>query len=259
MHLTRVIPCLLLNNQGALVKTIRFKNPSYVGDPINAVKIYNEKEVDELIVLDIYATIEKRRPPFKIISEIANECFMPLAYGGGVKNMDDLKELFALGVEKVSLNAAAVENPSFVTEAAKTFGSQSIIVSIDVKKNFEGKYEVYAYSGVRAMKINPVDFAKKMEDAGAGELLITSIDKEGTWEGFDIELLHSISSSVNIPVIANGGAGKVEHLEEAVKKGGASALALGSMVVYQKKGMGVLINFPDKRHIEKIFSDDYIS
>lgn len=248
----RAIPCLLLMNKG-LVKTVKFKNPGYVGDPINAVKIYNEKEVDELIFLDITASQENRKPNFKAIYEIATECFMPLCYGGGISTIEDMKQLFALGVEKVSINTGAIENPALISGGAKLFGNQSIIVSIDVKKDFWGNYRVYYKRRTRSIKKTLVEFAKEMEQHGAGELLVTSIDREGTWEGYDIDLIKSISDAVKIPVIANGGAGCIDHLADAVKKGGASAVAIGSMIVYQKKGHGVLINFPSRSELNKLF------
>ena len=243
------MPCLLLMNKG-LYKTVKFKNPDYVGDPINAIKIYNEKEVDELIFLDITASVEQREPDYKIITDIATECFMPLCYGGGITRLDQVKKILEIGVEKVSINTSAIENTQLITEIANSFGNQSVIVSIDVRKNFWGKSEVYKNRGMKTIGLDPVSFAKKMEDAGAGELLITSIDKEGTWDGYDIDLLNSITSSVNIPVIANGGAGKLSDLKDAVITGGASAVAMGSMVVYQKKGLGVLINFPQRDNLE---------
>lgn len=248
---TRVMPCLLFYNKG-LYKTVKFKNPSYVGDPINAIKIFNEKEVDELIFLDITASMEHREPDYKVISNIATECFMPLCYGGGITKFDQVKRIMEIGVEKVSLNHSAIENPQLITEAARAFGSQAIIVSIDVKKNFWGKYDVMKNRGTKSIGENPVAFAKRMEELGAGEILLTSIDREGTWDGFDIELIKQITSVVNIPVIASGGAGNLRHLEEAEKAAKASALALGSMVVYQKKGMGVLINFPKRQELENI-------
>jgi imidazole glycerol-phosphate synthase subunit HisF len=250
---TRVMPCLLLMNQG-LYKTVKFKNPDYVGDPINAIKIYNEKEVDELIFLDITASSEKRSPDYKIITDIASECFMPLCYGGGITNLDQVKRILEIGVEKVSLNTSAIDNPRLIEEIAGAFGSQSVIVSIDVKRNFWGKLEVYRDRGTKSIGMPPVAFAKKMADHGAGELLITSIDREGTWDGYDVELLNSITSAVDIPIIANGGAGSLDDLGNAVKKGRASAVAMGSMVVYQKKGLGVLINFPKRNDLESILS-----
>ena len=246
---TRVMPCLLLMNKG-LYKTVKFKNPDYVGDPINAIKIYNEKEVDELIFLDILASQERKEPDYKVIADIASECFMPLCYGGGITKLEEVKRILEIGVEKISLNTSAIENPKLITEIANSFGNQSVIVSIDVKKNFWGKLEVYKNRGTKSIAENPVTFAKKMEEYGAGELLITNIEKEGTWDGYDIDLIRSITSAVSIPVIANGGAGNLVHLESAVKDANASAVAMGSMVVYQKKGFGVLINFPKRNDLE---------
>lgn len=248
---TRVIPCLLLKDVG-LYKTVRFNNPSYVGDPINTVRIFNEKEVDELVFLDIASTVNNTPPNFKILTEIANECFMPLGYGGGLRNIEDVKRIFSIGLEKVIINSYAIENPAFITQIAELYGAQSVVASIDVKKNFWGKYEVYSHSGTKKTKLNPVEWAVELQKRGAGEILITSIDKEGTWTGYDLDLIKSITSVVSIPVIANGGAGNIEDLGKAKKEAGASALAVGSMVVYQKKGFGVLINFPDRKTIEKI-------
>lgn len=247
---TRVIPCLLLMNKG-LYKTVKFKTPAYIGDPINAVRIYNDKEVDELIFLDITASSEGKEPNYKLIADIASECFMPLTYGGGIHSLDQVKHIFEVGVEKISLNKAAVSNPKLITEIANYFGIQAVITSIDVKKNFWGKYEVHGDRGTKSIGKNPVDFAKEMESAGAGEIMLTSIDREGSWEGYDLDLVKKVSDSVKIPVIANGGAGSLQHLSDAVKTGKASAVAIGSMAVYQKKGFGVLINFPTRESLEQ--------
>lgn len=249
--LPRIIPCLLLKND-ALVKTVRFQNPSYVGDPVNAIKIYNEKEVDELIFLDIIASEEGRKPNYDILKHIADECFMPLCYGGGIKTIEEIRMIFSIGVEKISLNSSAIKTPSLISETAKLFGSQSIIVSIDIKKTIWGKYEVYSCRGTKSIKIDPVSYAKKVEQLGAGEILLTSIDKEGTWEGYDTEIIKKVTSAVNIPVIANGGAGNIADFSRAYKSG-ASAMATGSLVVYQKKGMGVLINFPKRNDLMDSF------
>ena len=240
---TRVIPILLLRNE-SLVKTVRFGAFSYVGDPCNTVRIFNELEVDELLFLDITATPEKRTPNFKLLSGIANECFMPSSYGGGIQSFEDAKQIFDIGFEKVAINSHTIKNPRLVSEVAEQFGSQSVVVSIDVKKNVWGKYQVYSCSGKVNSKRTPVEWAKELESLGAGEILLTSIDREGTWEGFDLQLVRSVSESVNVPVIAHGGAGTLDHIGTVVKKAGASAVALGSMVVFQKKGMGVLVNFP---------------
>jgi len=249
---TRVIPCLLLRNNG-LVKTVKFKDPKYVGDPINAVKIFNDKEVDELVFLDITATNENRGPAFKVISEIASECFMPLGYGGGIRTMDDIQRIFALGVEKVIINSSAHSNPSLVSAAAASFGSQSIVVSMDVKKNFFGKYTVHTCSGTKSTSTGPVEYARKMVELGAGELIVNSIDRDGTMGGMDTNLIAMVTAAVNIPVVACGGAGTIEHLHEAVSRGGASAVAAGSMFVFQGKHRAVLISYPEREQLDRIF------
>jgi len=248
---TRVMPCLLVSN-GRLVKTVKFKNPAYVGDPVNAIKIYNEKEVDELILLDITATPEGRKPNFAFLSEITNECFMPLAYGGGIRDLDDIKRLFGLGIEKVAINSYAAENPAFIEQAAAIFGSQSILLSMDVKKNLFGKYAVYTQGGRTGTSHDPVAWATRMEGMGAGEILLNAIDQDGMMEGYDTVLIRKVTDAVHIPVIACGGAGKVEDFRLAVEKGGASAVAAGSMVVYQGKNKGVLINFPSRDDLKNI-------
>lgn len=247
---TRVIPVLLLRDS-ALVKTVKFKKFSYIGDPCNTIRIFNELEVDELVLLDILASRRRSKPDYKLISEVANECFMPLSYGGGIRSIHDIKKILNIGLEKVVINSYAVECPHFITEAADKFGSQCIIGSMDVKKDFWGNYRVYTYGGMKKTKLNPISWSTELEKLGAGELLITSIDREGTWEGYDIDLLKSITSKVNIPVISHGGAGNLNHLSEAINRGSVSAVALGSMVVFQKIGMGVLINFPSKSEIEE--------
>ena len=248
---TRVMPCLLVDD-GRLVKTVKFRKPAYVGDPVNAIKIYNEKEVDELIVVDISATVEGRTPNFELLSEIANECFMPLCYGGGGRDLDSIRKIFSMGIEKVAVNSYAAENPSFVEEAAERFGSQSIVLSMDCKRVFRRKYYVHTHGGRKATKLAPVSLARQMEDMGAGEILLNSIDRDGTWKGYDIGLIRMVTDAVSIPVIACGGAGRVEHFGRAVKEGGASAVAAGSMVVYQGKGRGVLVGFPTRNELANV-------
>lgn len=243
MHRARVIPCLLLKDRG-LVKTVKFKDPKYIGDPINTVRIFNDKEVDEIVLLDITATIKKSKPNLRLIYEIASECFMPLAYGGGINQIEDIKQILSVGVEKVIINSFAFENPNFVREAADRFGSQSIVVSIDVKKNFFGRYEVYTHGGRRGTKQNPIDFASKMQEFGAGEILLNSIDMDGGMKGYDIELIKSVSENLKIPLIACGGAGRLEDFKEAIQKGGASAVAAGSFFVFQGPNKAVLISYP---------------
>lgn len=239
----RVIPCLQLIDE-SLVKAVMFDKFGYIGDPVNTVRIFNELEVDELCFLDIRATLEKRAPNFDVLKQIANECFMPLSYGGGVVDADTAKEILALGFEKIVINTAAINNPKLITEIAKYSGVQSVIGSIDAKRNLFGKYQVYMNDGKTKTNLDPVTWAKQLEDLGAGELLVTAMNKEGTWSGYDIELMSKISASVTIPVIAHGGAGNIQHIREVVTKANVSAVALGSMVVYQAKGMGVLVNFP---------------
>ncbi len=249
---TRVIPCLLLREQG-LVKTIKFKDPKYVGDPVNAVRIFNEKEVDELIFLDITATIENRKPNFRMIADIASECFMPFSYGGGIRELEDLKILFSLGVEKVIINSHAALNPDFIRSASSLYGSQSIVVSIDVRKNLVGHYETYILGGRRGTGRGVVDFAKEMEAMGAGEIFLNSIDRDGTGRGYDIDIIRKVSHAISIPLVACGGAGRIEDLAEAVA-GGASAVAAGSMFVFHGKHRAVLITYPLYEELERKFS-----
>lgn len=250
---TRVIPTLLLKGRG-LVKTVKFKKPTYLGDPINVVKILNEKEVDELILLDITATKEQRKPNFDLVAEIVSECFMPVCYGGGVRDLEDMKRLFAIGIEKVAINTYAVEHPEFVTEAAEYFGSQSVVVAIDVKKNFWGSYQVYTQCGQVKTKSDPVTCAVKMQASGAGEIFLNSIDLDGTMQGYDLPLIAKVAQKLSIPVIASGGAGKVEDFLMAVRDGGASAVAAGSLFVFEGVHRAVLITYPDYQELENLFS-----
>lgn len=247
---TRVIPCLLLKGQG-LVKTIKYKDPRYVGDPINAIKIFNDKEVDELMLLDITASVENRGPSFDTIENVASECFMPLAYGGGIRNLQDIRKILAMGVEKVVLNSAAISKPELIAEAAQEFGSQAVVVSIDAKKKFFGGYEVMAARGKKSIGLNPVDFARQMEVHGAGELLLSAIDRDGTQNGYDLELIEQVAHAVNVPVIAVGGAGNVDDFIPACKSSGAAAVAAGSMFVFTGKHRAVLITYPTRAQLEK--------
>ncbi len=248
---TRVIPCLLLKDEG-LVKTVKFDKYNYVGDPINTVRIFNELEVDELVFLDITATKEKRRPDFKFLESIATECFMPLAYGGGLDNFEDVQRVFNIGFEKVVINSANFTKPNLIPEIARVYGTQAVIGSIDYKKNFFGKNVICSIGGSKKEAASPVEWAKELERRGAGEILLTSMDRDGTWDGYDLKMIKEVSQSLTIPVVASGGAGMVEHFGQAVKESGASAVAVGSMVVYQKKDMGVLINFPEKKKLKEV-------
>jgi len=228
----RVIPCLLLKDTG-LVKTIKFKKPIYIGDPLNAVKIFNEKEVDELVFLDIIATTKNRKPFFELISKIATECFIPFAYGGGIREIEDVKKIFHLGVEKIIINSYAVENPAFISTVSQLFGRQSIIISIDAKKDLLGRYRIFTQGGRRGTNLDPAQFAIKMEKMGAGEILLTSIEKDGTMQGYDLKLIKKVAQAVSIPVIACGGAAKLTDFSAAVKEANAAAVAAGAMFVFQ--------------------------
>ncbi|PKP45412.1 MAG: imidazole glycerol phosphate synthase subunit HisF [Bacteroidetes bacterium HGW-Bacteroidetes-12] len=252
MRRTRVIPVLTLQNE-KLVKTIRFKNPTYIGDPINAVKIFNEKEVDEIVILDITATKEKRQPNYKKIEEIAEEAFMPFAYGGGITSLNQIEHLFKLGIEKVVINSALATNLNLLREASNIFGSQSIVASIDVKKNWLGKLSVYTNSGSEKINLPLFEYVKKLEENGAGELFINSIDLDGTYLGYDNALIKNISELVDIPIIACGGASKITDFYEVMQHG-ASAVAAGSLFVYQGAQKGILINYPTQ---EKLAEEVY--
>lgn len=243
---TRVIPALLLRHE-SLVKTRRFGDFTYIGDPCNTVRIFNELEVDELTFLDINATVCGRAPNFRLLADIADECFMPLSYGGGISTVDDAKRIFDVGFEKVVLNSGALRDPNLISEIAARYGRQAVIVSIDVRRDRLGRERVWSHGGGRSVPMTADEWALRAEASGAGEILLTSIDREGTWSGLDLDLIRRVSERVDIPVIAQGGAGSIEHIADAVRIGNASAVAVGSMVVFQKEGMGVLINFPDER------------
>lgn len=251
----RVIPVLLLKNNG-LVKTVKFKSPKYIGDPINAVKIFNDKEVDELIFLDISATPNKLGPNFNLIKNIASEAFMPFGYGGGISTIDEIEKLFHLGVEKVILNTSAYNNPQLITKAAKVYGNQSIVVSIDVKTNFFKKKHIFVNCGKHKINQNPVEYAQIIEELGAGEIFINSIDRDGTMTGYDLELVKSISDAVNIPVVACGGAGNLQDFRKAVLKANASAVAAGSMFVFNGIHKAVLISYPSYNELERLFNKE---
>ncbi len=253
MRRLRVIPVLLLQ-KGGLVKSVRFKDHKYVGDPINAVKIFNEKEVDEIAILDISATADKRSPDIRQIKEIAGEAFMPLSYGGGITKLDEIKALISAGVEKIVLNTSAFTYPKLIEDGARYVGSQSIVVSIDVKKTLFGKYKCFVRNGSKDTGLDPVAFAKQMEQAGAGELILNSIERDGTFAGFDTELIRLVSAAVNIPIVALGGAGSVGDLAQAALHG-ASAVAAGSMFVFQRPHRAVLISYPSQAELrEKLYT-----
>jgi len=247
----RVMPSLLLRGSG-FVKTVKFKNSTYLGDPINIVRIFNEKEVDELVVLDIEATSKGALINYEILESIASEAFMPMCYGGGVRSLEEIQRILNLGYEKVILSSAALENPELVGQAARHFGSQSIVVCIDFKKKIIGGYSVYTHNGKRNAKTSPVSLAREMQAQGAGELLMHSIDREGTMSGYDTKLLRMVSDEVTVPVVALGGASSVDDFEAALDEGRATAVSAGSMFVFHGPHRAVLINLPERDRLDAL-------
>jgi cyclase len=240
----RIIPCLLVKNKG-LVKTLQFKDGKYVGDPINAVRIFNEKEADELMVIDIDATSSNNEPDYKMIENLASECRMPLCYGGGIKTLEQSQRIFSLGVEKIALSSAAIQNPSIVSEIASKVGSQSVVVVLDVKKKMFGGYDLYIHNGKKNININPVDFAIKMEKEGAGEIVINSIDNDGVMKGYDLDLIDKVRNSISLPLTVLGGAGNLEDIGGLIQKYGIIGAGAGSLFVFKGKYKAVLINYPN--------------
>lgn len=248
----RIIPCLLVHNKG-LVKTVKFKNSKYVGDPINAVKIFNEKEVDELIVFDIDASIEHREPDYEMIEHLATECRMPFCYGGGIKTLEQARKIFALGVEKVAISSAAIENPELISIMAESVGKQSVVVVMDVKKRLmSNKYDVWIYNGRKNTKKNPVELAKQMEQLGAGEIVINSIDNDGLMKSYDFALIDMIRKAVNVPMTVLGGAGSLDNIKELISKHGIIGAAAGSLFVFKGIYRAVLINYPGQEEKEAL-------
>ena len=251
MNKTRVIPVLLLRGEG-LVKTTKFKDPKYIGDPINSVRIFNEKEVDELVFLDIGATRECRGPNFDLLHDIASEAFMPMAYGGGITSLDQVKRIFSLGFEKVVINTATYSDPRLINEAVAIYGSQSIVACVDLRRTLLGRYELLSHCGNAKQSIDLLEHVKFLEDNGVGEIIVNSVDRDGTYSGYDIKLLKAVSSAVNVPVVASGGARGVSDFVDAVYSGGASAVAAGSLFVFVGPHKAVLINYPKREELEKL-------
>ena len=243
MFNNRIIPVLQLRNE-SLVKTVRFDKFKYIGDPCNTVRIFNELEVDELALIDIDASCYNRKPNFQLLEEIASECFMPLSYGGGIKNVNDASTVFKIGFEKVILNSILFENISVAKEISKIYGNQAVVGSIDFKRTMFNRFNVFTYSGKKKINIEIIDWAMKLEDIGIGEIILTSIDLEGTWKGYEYDLISEIADRVSIPVIANGGCGSEQDIIKVIRKSKASAAATSSFVLYQKKDYGVLLNVP---------------
>jgi len=248
MLLKRVIPSILFSGEG-LYKTVRYKNKKYVGDPINTIRLFNDLKVDELVLLDIDATRNGNGPNIKLVEEIANECFMPLCYGGGITSIEQAEKLFSLGVEKICINAQALSNLELISSLSEIYGSQSIVVSIDSKRNVFGKSKLFSYLGRVTPDLTVEDYARKAAEAGAGEVFLTSVEREGSMNGFDLSLISKVSSAVNIPIIAHGGGGELQHIVTAFEQG-ASAVCCGSKFVYQGPHKAVLINYlTEKEHL----------
>lgn len=239
----RIIPCLLLLNEG-LVKTQQFKNPKYVGDPTNAIRIFNEKEVDELIILDIKASKEGREPNFKLIENLAGECFMPLCYGGGISNIDQVRRLFSIGVEKICVQTAAISNLKLITEIADKFGNQAITVSVDVKKDWLGRYRLHSLTRDFDKKETWIGWMKSAVDAGAGEIILNCVDNDGMMKGLNLDLIKLAAKAINVPLIAIGGVGSISDIREGIDAG-ASAISAGSFFVFHGPHRAVLITYPE--------------
>jgi cyclase len=254
----RIIPCLLIHNRG-LVKTVKFKDPKYVGDPINAVKIFNEKEVDELIVVDIDATTQNYEPDYKMIENLAVECRMPLCYGGGIKTVEQAQRIFSLGVEKIAISSIAVENPSIVTSMSERVGNQSVVVIMDVRENLNNNtYEIWTHNGTKRTGLNPVDFAVEMEKLGAGEIVINSINSDGVMKGYDLKLVQKVREAVNIPMTVLGGAGSLDDIGILIKQYGIIGAAAGSLFVFKGKYRAVLISYPQSTEKGNLIKNHFL-
>jgi cyclase len=248
----RIIPSLLIQDNG-LVKTVNFKTPKYVGDPINAVKIFNEKEVDELAIFDIDATVLRKEPNYNLIERLASQSMMPLCYGGGVKTVEQAQRIFSLGIEKIALSSAVLQNPKLITEIADRVGAQSVIVVLDVKKKLLGGYEVYTHNGKKATGINPFQFVEEAQKLGAGEIVINSIDKDGLMKGYDLDLIAKVREKITLPMTVLGGAGSLEDIEKVIDNHGVIGVAAGSLFVFKGPYKAVLINYPSQTEKNKIF------
>lgn len=252
----RIIPCLLICN-GGLVKTVRFSEPKYVGDPINAVRIFNEKEVDELIIADIDATSVGREPNYALIANLAAECRMPLCYAGGVKTPEQVERIISLGVEKVAISSAAIHTPELITESSKRVGNQSIVVVMDVKRTgLLRRYEIFTHNGSRTTGLNPVEFAYKAESLGAGEILVNSIDHDGVMKGYDLPLIEQVRQAVSLPMSVLGGAGSLADIQDLISRYGMIGAAAGSLFVFKGKYRAVLIQYPTRLEKDALYNED---
>jgi cyclase len=252
MYRHRIIPCLLRHKNG-LYKTQNFKSPKYLGDPLNIAKLFNEKEVDELFVIDIDTTRSSAEPDYDFIDRIASECFMPVCYGGGVRTIEQMKKIFSLGIEKIALSSGIIDNPALLQEAATIFGKQSIVAVVDVKSTFLRKHGVCTHNGTIKVKTPLLALAKDFERLGAGEIVINNVDHDGEMNGYDLSLMKQVADAVDIPVVALGGAGKLEDMVEVIQKTGCSAAAAGSLFVYSGVHRAVLVNYPSRDKIDEAF------
>ena len=257
MYRPRVIPVLLLKNKG-LVKSIKFRNYRYIGDPINAVRIFNELKADELAFIDILATKEKRTISIDFVKNVGEEANMPFSVGGGIRTLEDIRKIIEAGAEKVILNTIAGENPAFITEAVDAFGSSTITICIDVKKDFLGKEKVWIRAGTKSLNSNPVQYAQQMEERSVGELIIQSIERDGTMEGYDIGLVQKVAELVSIPVVSLGGAGKWEHIIELNSIVSLNGLGAGSLFIYHGERNAVLVNYPEREKILQLFKQNLL-
>ncbi len=251
----RITPCLLIHNRG-LVKTIQFKESKYVGDPLNAVKIFNEKEADELTVFDIDVTVEGREPDYKMIENLAVECRMPLCYGGGIKTSKQAQKIFNLGVEKIALSSAVIESPNLVTEIVKEVGTQSVVLVIDVKRKFLGGHEIYTHNGNRKVKIDLEKFILEQQQFGVGEIVLNSIDNDGVMEGYDFNLIDKIKPIVKVPLTVLGGAGTLQDISTLINRYGIIGASAGSLFVFKGQYKAVLINYPNQQEKEKMIREN---
>lgn len=253
----RIIPCLLVKNKG-LVKTINFKNPKYVGDPINAVKIFNEKEVDELIVLDIDATTENREPDYKMIEDLAAECRMPFCYGGGIKTARQAQKIFNLGVEKIAISSAAIENPELIVRIGEQVGTQSVVVVLDVVRlKGSDKYEIMTHNGKNRTGKDPISFVQELEKRGVGEVVVNSIDQDGMMNGYDLNIIHKIRDAISVPLTVLGGAGSLNDIGNVISRYGIIGAAAGSLFVFKGIFRAVLISYPDPKQKEELITPKY--
>ena len=249
----RIIPSLLVHNNG-LVKTVKFKNHKYVGDPINTVKIFNEKQVDELAIFDIDATVKNNEPNYKMIESIAMECRMPLCYGGGIKSVEQASNIFSLGVEKIALSSEALINSQLLHDIGDQVGLQSIVVVLDIKRNIFGKLEIFIKNGTTKMKIDPLKYIHRLKDIGVGEIIINSINNDGTMLGYDFIMLDKIIKNIDIPLTILGGAGSIQDILTAFKKYGIIGASAGSLFVFKGKYKAVLVNYPSEQEKEEMYN-----